>query len=77
MEVFYAMGDDLSVIVQEIRERLVKIETLLEQKQLINQEKLNYLEGRIDKLEGNNTWLWRAITGAVISGIVAFLLQLN
>lgn len=68
--------------IQEIRERLVKIEMLLEnmpksiQLQLENlEEKIKVANHRIDDLESNNTWLWRAIVGAVVGGIIALLFK--
>ncbi|MBS5934910.1 MAG: hemolysin XhlA family protein [Clostridiales bacterium] len=71
--------DDKDTI-QEIRERLVKIEMLLENipksinLQLENlEDKLKVANHRIEDLEKNNTWLWRTIVGAVISGSIALL----
>lgn len=71
--------DDKDTI-QEIRERLVKIEMLLENipksinLQLENlEDKLKVANHRIEDLEKNNTWLWRTIVGAVISGAIALL----
>ncbi|CAI3193064.1 hemolysin XhlA family protein [Clostridium neonatale] len=71
--------DDKDTI-QEIRERLVKIEMLLENipksitLQLENlEDKLKVANHRIDDLEKNNTWLWRTIVGAVITGAIALL----
>lgn len=68
--------------IQEIRERLVKIEMLLEnmpksiQLQLENlEEKIKVANHRIDDLESNNTWLWRAVVGAVVGGAIAILFK--
>lgn len=73
--------DDKDTI-QEIRERLVKIEMLLENiPQSINlqlenlEDKLKVANHRIDDLEKNNTWLWRTIVGAVVAGAIAFLFK--
>lgn len=75
--------DDKDTI-QEIRERLVKIEMLLENiPQSINlqlenlEDKLKVANHRIDDLEKNNTWLWRTIVGAVITGAIALLFTLT
>jgi len=69
--------------IQDIRERLVKIEMLLENipksinLQLENiDEKIKVANHRIDNLEKNNTWLWRTIVGAVFSGAIALLFEL-
>lgn len=69
--------------IQEIRERLVKIEMLLENiPQSINlqlenlEDKLKVANHRIDDLEKNNAWLWRTIVGAVITGAIALLFTL-
>ena len=73
--------DDKDTI-QEIRERLVKIEMLLENiPQSINlqlenlEEKLKVANHRIEDLEKNNTWLWRTIVGAVVAGAIALLFK--
>lgn len=50
--------------VQEIKERLVRIETLLE---VNNKDLFN----RIKKLEDNQSWLVKAVVGAIIAGIIA------
>lgn len=68
--------------IQEIRERLVKIEMLLENipksvtLQLENlEEKIKVANNRIRDLEENNKWLWRAVAGALISAVIAFLIN--
>lgn len=73
--------DDKDTI-QEIRERLVKIEMLLENiPQSINlqlenlEDKLKVANHRIEDLEKNNTWLWRTIVGAVVAGSIALLFK--
>lgn len=66
---------------QEVRERLIKIEILLENinknnelKNEILEEKIKVANSRISDLENSNTWLWRAIAGALISAVIALLL---
>ena len=68
--------------IQEIRERLVKIEMLLENipesvtLKLENQEeKIKVANNRIKDLEENSKWLWRAVVGAVIAGAIALLFK--
>lgn len=68
--------------IQDIRERLVKIEVLLENMSNSTELKIENLEDklkvanhRVDDLEKNNTWLWRAIAGSLISGVIALLLK--
>jgi len=70
----------------DIRERLVRVETKLDNQNDLR-EKVDYAEGkmietearsksnthRIDKLEENNTWLWRTIVGAIIVAAVGAL----
>ena len=70
--------------IQEIRERLVKIEMLLENipksinLQLENlEEKIKVANHRVDDLEKANTWLWRTIATALISGVIALLFGLS
>ena len=57
------MADD-EKDVQDIKERLVRIETLLE---VNNKDLFN----RIKKLEDNQSWLVKAVVGAIIAGIIA------
>jgi len=50
--------------VQEIKERLVRIETLLE---VNNKDLFN----RLKKLEDNQSWLIKTVAAAIIAGVVA------
>lgn len=73
-------------LLMEIRERLVRVETKLDNQNGLR-EKVDTLEAkttevearaksnthRIDRLEANNTWLWRTVVGAIISAAVAAL----
>ena len=68
--------------IQEVREKLVRIEVLLENintnnnlKTELIEEKIKVANNRITDLENSNTWIWRAIAGALISSVVAFLLK--
>ena len=68
--------------IQEVRERLIKIEVLLETMTKNNdlkletiEEKIKVANNRIADLENSNTWLWRAIAGALISTVIAFLIK--
>ncbi|WP_425533936.1 hemolysin XhlA family protein [Terrisporobacter petrolearius] len=67
---------------QEVRERLIKIEILLENmsqnnnlKDELLEEKIKVAYNRIFDLENSNTWIWRAIAGALISSVIAFLIK--
>lgn len=77
------MADEKEII-PEIRERLVKIETMLENITNTNnlkletvEEKIKVANNRIKNLEENLKWLWRAIAGALISSVVAFFIKLR
>lgn len=73
-------------VLMDIRERLVRVETKLDNHNGIR-ERLDVVEDkaienesrsksnchRIDKLEENNTWLWRTIVGAIVCATVAAL----
>lgn len=75
-------------VLVDIRERLVRVETKIDNQNGIR-EKLDIVEGklieneqrsksnadRIEKLEANNIWLWRTIAGAIITAILAVLLR--
>jgi len=73
--------DQLETI-QEIREKLVKIEVLLESNTKANSLQLDNLDDkikvanhRIDDLEKNSTWLWRTVVGAVMGAAAALLFK--
>ena len=75
------MADERELI-PEIRERLVKIETMLENITNTNnlkletiEEKIKVANNRIKDLEENNKWLWRAVAGALISAVIAFFIK--
>lgn len=55
------MNDNVTDIV-EIKERLMRIETLLN-------EKVGYLDTRVSKLEANQKWVALAVIGAVIAAL--------
>jgi hypothetical protein len=55
-------------IVQEILQRLVKMETLLE-------TKMNNTDERIKKLESNQEWLWRTVVGGFIAATITFFIN--
>lgn len=79
------MGEHEDVLI-DIRERLVRVETKLDA-QMDLKEKVDKVETkatetearsksnthRINKLEENNTWLWRTTVGAIIVTFVGFL----
>lgn len=67
---------------QEVREKLIRIEALLENMSNTNdlklitiEEKIKVANNRILDLEATNKWLWRAIAGAFISAVIAFLVN--
>ena len=41
----------------------------------LQEEKIKVANNRISDLENSNTWLWRAIAGALISTVIAFLIN--
>lgn len=66
-------------VLMDIRERLVRVETKLdnhngirervdaaEDKVIETESRSKSNTHRVDKLEENNTWLWRTIAGALI-----------
>ncbi len=77
--------DDQGVLM-DIRERLVRIETKqdaqgdlgkkvdgIEAKGIETESRSKSNTHRIDKLEANNTWLWRTVVGAIICAGIAAL----
>lgn len=74
---------DHNETIQDIKERLVKIEVLLENMVSANDLKMNALEEkikvanhRITNLEETNKWLWRTVGGAFIAGGISILMTL-
>lgn len=68
--------------IQDIRERLIKIETMLENynkntdlKLSSVEEKIAVANHRIADLEDSNKWLWRTALGAIITGSIAILFR--
>ena len=73
-------------VLMDIRERLVRVETKLDAQNDLS-KKVDAIETRgietesrsksnthsIDKLEANNTWLWRTIVGAIVCAGIAAL----
>lgn len=59
--------------VQEIREKLIKIETLLEGTMNSFNDKLKVLDNRIEDLENNQKWFICAILGSVITLIFSLV----
>lgn len=67
-------------VIYEIRENVVEIKATLKSinenndlKFQMVDEKIKVANNRILDLEENNKWLWRAIVGACITSIIAFL----
>lgn len=67
---------------QDIRDRLIRIEVLLENIH-VNQdlkfdtleEKIKVANHRIDDLESDRTWLWRAVIGTIVSAVIGFIIK--
>ena len=75
------MADEKETL-QEVKEKLVRIEVLLESlkdanelKLVIVEEKIKVVNNRIKDIEDNSKWLWRAVAGAIISAIMALLFK--
>lgn len=75
------MADDNNII-YEIRENVVEIKATLtsivqntDLKFQVQEEKIKVANNRIRDLEENNKWLWRAFAGALISAVIAFLIN--
>ncbi|WP_055668604.1 hemolysin XhlA family protein [Desnuesiella massiliensis] len=75
------MADEKETL-QEVKEKLVRIEVLLESLKDVNElklvtveEKIKVVNNRVKDLEDNSKWLWRAVVGAIISAITALLFK--
>ncbi|GMA62703.1 hemolysin XhlA family protein [Alicyclobacillus fastidiosus] len=64
---------------QELRERVVRIETELESMTLTREKAqeadatVKALEQRVKRLEDSHMWLWRAVAGAIATGLITWL----
>lgn len=67
--------DDLKKDIIIIKETLKNMVATNELKLIALEEKLKVANNRIKDLEDSNTWLWRAIVGAVICGAIALLFK--
>ena len=68
--------------VQDIKERLVRIEVLLEQSSSTRaleikavEEKITVANHRIADLENTISWLWKTAIGGLIAGAVSILFR--
>lgn len=59
------MDEKLQEMLTDIRERLVRVETKID----------NGLTERIVKVEDNQKWLWRTVVGGFITAVIAFILK--
>lgn len=73
------MADDREAL-QDLREKLIRIESLLENINNTNtlkletvDEKIKVANRRILDLENSIMWLWRTIVGGVLTAAIAFL----
>lgn len=77
------MEEHIPVWAQEIRERMVRIETKLDQYNGIREAAYgakNTAEGCADdikEIKASLTWSWRTIAGAIVTGLVAVYMQLK
>lgn len=87
------MDESRAKDVEDIKERLTRIEVMLEtmidtrkleldkvDSKIYNLEgKVNYqmkeLDDRINRLEGQNSWLWKTVVTAIIGSVLALVLK--
>lgn len=75
------MEDDRETII-DIKERLVRIETLLEQKlktedaeRKVLEEKLKVANNRISDLENNQRWIVITLIGSIIAAVIKLIIK--
>jgi hydroxymethylglutaryl-CoA reductase len=59
------MADEIQEVLVDIRERLVRVETKID----------DSLKERLDKIEDNQAWLWKTTIGGIIAGVIAFIFK--
>lgn len=57
--------ENIQEVLIDIRERLVRVETKID----------DSLKVRLDKIEDNQTYLWRTTIGGIIAGVIAFIFK--
>jgi len=57
--------NEIQEALSDIKERLVRVETKID----------DGLKDRLDKVEGNQTWLWRTTIGGIIAGAITFIFK--
>lgn len=65
---------DNNEISQEIREKVIRIEILLENNAANNTLQIKALSDRVSKLESAMEWVWRAVIGGLITGVFGILI---
>lgn len=75
------MPENVQDVLNDIRERIVRIETRLDDYTNLR-EKIDKAYGvsmntkeRLDRMEDNQKWLWRSFGGAFIASIVAWFVK--
>lgn len=66
---------------REVLDRLIVLETLIKSQDYTTVKKISETadnrsvanEKRIEKIEANNTWLWRTVMGAILLGALAII----
>lgn len=77
------MAEDIQTVLIEIRERLVRVETKIDDYTgLRDKADKAYLissntKDRVDKIEDNQKWLWRSFAGAIIVAFVTAFITYN
>lgn len=66
---------DIKLELQEVKTLLMKLPETIDLKLRVYDEKISVINHRIKDLEDTNKWMWRAIAGAIIAGIVAMYLR--
>jgi hypothetical protein len=59
------MDEKLQELLADIRERLVRVETKID----------NGLTERLVKVEDNQKWLWRTVIGGFIAAVITFIVK--
>lgn len=67
--------DNLKEDIIIIKETLKSMVSTNELKLVALEEKLKVANNRINDLEENNKWLWRAVASSVVSVVIALLLK--
>lgn len=63
-------------ILQELKDKVTRIEVLLEQQARFDKLKSDNLESRIKKLESSQDWTWKLLLSTIVTAVIGMLVNI-